>query len=403
MVQYAMEYNKNDLIEDLIDFIPENSSEISEDIKEYLDSIDFKQFRTNTDSSNVRWVIDNLKLDDYFSDETKENINDVANLLLEEIFLDDDIQDMKAFFSAGSRQIQSKNILSVKFTIELGSKLVRIQKRIQNLKKPWEKFVEENFKLKLRTVNVAMLLARAHIDEKYYYLTAGVLECFASYARNEKNVKINEFIENFITTETNASTDEEEIKEIAKKYCKFRTFYNKLSIKVKVDQNVVKASIYGNSTLDDKIIEDVVKIHDQNGDCEEYFRQLTANRIRPKDISIFIGNANTLTLQIDNDENLESGENIAENLDCQDCQDDSDVNLGETSQSDSIDTKLSSSSSISSIIGTLISKCEKIISKEILSDKISDRQIKDGIDALIKLSDYWYPTNTPLEDEDDLG
>lgn len=396
-----MLYEKNNLIEDLIDFVPANSSEIPEDIKEYLESIDFKQFKINTASSNVRWVIDNLKLKDYFSDETEENINGVANLLLEEIFLDDDIQDMKDFFSAGSGEIQSKNVLSVKFTIELGAKLINIQKRIQNLGKQWEKFVEENFKLKLRTVNVAMLLARSYIDEKYYYLTAGVLECFASYAKNEGNVKINEFIENFIISETNTSTDEDEIKEFAKKYCKFRTFYNKLSKKVNVDENVVKASAYGNAILDDKVIEDVEKIFNQNGDCEEYFRQLTANRIRPKDINIFIENTNVSTFQNDNDENVESEKNISEHQDCQDCQNDSDNNRDETSQIDSIDTKLSSNSSISNIIGTLISKCEKIISKELLCDMISERQIKDGIDALNKLSNYWYPVNTLNEDEED--
>ena len=395
-----MEYNKNDLIEDLIDFIPENSSEISEDIKEYLESIDFKQFRTNTNSSNMRWVIDNLKLDDYFSDKTKENINDVANLLLEEIYLDYDIEDMKAFFSAGSGQIQSKNILSVKFTIELGTKLIKIQKKIQNLGKQWEKFVEENFKLKLRTVNVAMLLARSDINEKYYYLTAGVLECFASYAKKEKNFDINEFIEKFIATETNDSIDEEEIKDFAKKYCKFRTFYNKLLKKVVVDENIVKASAYGNATLDDKVIEDVERIFNQNGNCEEYFRQLTANRIRPKDISKFIEEDNVSIAQVDDHEDVEPEESIAECQDLQDCQENSDANQDETDQNDSTDTKLSFSSSISSIIGTLISKCEKIISKEIFSDKISDRQIKDGIDALIKLSDYWYPTNTQNEDED---
>lgn len=236
-----MTYDKDDLIEELIGFEPDYSENISKDIKEYLEGIDFKQFKINSHSSNVKWVVDNLNLTDYFSDESKEVVNKFVEILLEEIFLDDDIQDMKAFFSAGSGQIQSKNILSVKFTIELGARLVKIQKRIQNLGKQWEKFVEENFRLKLRTVNVAMLLARSNIDQKYYYLTAGVLECFASYAKNEKNVKINEFIEKFIISETNASTDEDEIKEFAKKYCKFRTFYNKLLKKVNVDESLVKA------------------------------------------------------------------------------------------------------------------------------------------------------------------
>ncbi|MEL7639697.1 MAG: hypothetical protein AAGU21_08645 [Solidesulfovibrio sp.] len=396
-----MAYDKKDLIEELIDLEPDYSESVSDDIKECLESIDFKQLKINTTDNNVRWVVDNLKLNDYFSDETKETINKVANLLLEEIFLDDDIEEMKAFFSAGSGQIQSKNILSVKFTIELGTKLVRIQKRIQNLGKPWEKFVEENFKLKLRTVNVAMLLARAHIDEKYYYLTAGVLECFASYARNEKNAKINEFIEKFIISETNASTDEDEIKEFAKKYCKFRTFYNKLLKKVVVDENLVKASAYGNAILDDKVIEDVEKIFNQNGNCDEYFRQLTANRIRPKDISKFIEEDNASIAQVDDNEDVGPEESIAECQDLQDCQEYSDVNQDETDQNDSTDTKLSFSSSISSIIGTLISKCEKITSEELASDKIAERQIKDGIDALNKLSDYWYPTNTQNEDEDD--
>lgn len=396
-----MTYDKDDLIEELIGFEPDYSENVSEDIKEYLEGIDFKQFKINSHSSNVKWVVDNLNITDYFSDESKEVVNKFVEILLEEIFLDDDIQDMKAFFSAGSGQIQSKNILSVKFTIELGARLVKIQKRIQNLGKQWEKFVEENFKLKLRTVNVAMLLARSNIDEKYYYLTAGVLECFASYAKNEKNVKINEFIEKFIISETNASTDEDEIKEFAKKYCKFRTFYNKLLKKVNVDESLVKASAYGNAILDDKVIEDVEKIFNQNGNCEEYFRQLTANRIRPKDISKFIEEDNLSITQVDDNEDVESEESIVEYQDFQDCQEVSEGNKRETDQNDSIDTKLSISSSISSIIGTLISKCEKITSEELASDKIAERQIKDGIDALNKLSDYWYPTNTQNEDEDD--
>lgn len=128
---------------------------------------------------------------------------------------------------------------------------------------------------------------------------------------------------------------------------------------------------------------------------------MTANRIRPKDISKFIEEDNLSIAQVDDHEDVESEESIVECQDFQDCQEDSDANRGEADQNDRIDTKLSFSSSISSIIGTLISKCEKITSEELASDKIAERQIKDGIDALNKLLDYWYPTNTQNEDEDD--
>jgi len=383
-----MSYDKDDLIADLIDFEPTDATEVAADIRDYLESIDFEQFRASNKDVNLRWIKDNLNLPGYFDESTNDNINKLADVLLEEIFLDDEMVEIKKFFSDGDCQIRSKNVMAVKFTIDLGKKLISIQQRVFKIGvKTWESFVDEFFGIKLRTVNVAMLLARSNIDEKYYYLTAGVLENFASYAKKENNISINNFIKKFIETETNEALDDEEIKNYAKKYCEFRRFHNKLPQSVKVDESLVKASIYANAVVNDKTIEDLKKISESGGDCGKYFEHLVANRSRPKEIGQFLAKKDIQ----DNQENV--GNSIENELTSPDRLEVEDIDVGAEKVEEEVlgETRLSSNSSISLIIGTLICKCENIVTGAIECDAISSRQITDGIDALNKLSQYWHP------------
>ena len=355
--------------------------------------------RTNFDLLFFDGIVDKvfelLAVEEYFDENEIVLLKKYADFIFNELEVDDEIEKTNLFYSVGLNSQYNKAALYVNFTIEWGNKLLLIKDKAKKADLLWEKTVTEKLKLKLRTVNIAMRLAKSSIDKKYYYLTSDVLNELVSAAK-ENSIDINNFIEQFSKNEVSEQDNEDELKSRAKKYCLFRKFYKELKKITNVNKNLVKDVFYSDIVLGEKSLEHVKRITDNFGDTESYFKYILSTSRIPNSLEDFLLTPFTQDflspLPYDQAEVKFFPEHLVSTSKLiPDAIDETNSNTNQVSVFESTcQINYSENKSISLLLGTVITKCSNIISEKLIADKISINQINDTIDALKNLKKYWH-------------
>lgn len=395
-------YDIDSLKQELYDLEEEGATQFSNDIKYYFENVVNFNDIPGDKTEKLRIAIDNLELTDSFSEDGSEELQKWAAFLCDEAHFDVEVDEVKDFYTQGSGKILSKKEMTTKFSIDLGYKLLNLEEIAKKIGASTHSVIKNVFKLHERMPQMAMRLARSKIDEKFYFLTFYVLDKFAGYAEKDRESNLNAYIQDFIDNDVKGSLDEEIILEAAKKYCKFRVGCNwfiKNYPKIIQHENKIKELIYTGFERNKKFEEQFKFLINNNGHIVEYFESIIATSGLPNDLEYFYSKpfakddfTNILTSAQDSPfghqemfdglESADSGDEIDDGLNYN-------ISDGVNSKSDS--TKINANSSASVIIGTMISKCKKIVNGSIVVDKISEMQINDGVEALEDLKKILVP------------
>lgn len=313
------------------------------------------------------------------------------------------INEIKYMGGTNEIKIRGKKALHVAMTIQLGTKLIELKEHVINLGLQWTEVQEAITGLKLRTAQQATRLAAFKIDEKYYYLTVDVLESIAKVYENDcqKNMTINEMIEDILTKNTNL--DEEKYvdkNDYIEKYSLYREGLWKLKNKsICVPEDQIYKIIMNGSKITEDICSQVQEILSSSLPVQTYFEYILANNRVPKSLEEIYPNHNaqaepvvaqSSNVQVGSDEKC-AEEDGMENVDNED-EDKEDSNI--LFSTDNEEGKLSSAISRSCfemVIANLILKSNKITSGSLEADKMPIRILEEAVDSIKQIKNYWYP------------